>query len=265
MVLSYAGTTKGHYMLKDLNIKYLDNVDSTNKYALRSFNELPDSTLVVAAAQSEGRGRHARQWISPPGVNIYASMIIKNIGPNPALASMLVSLGALSALRQSAPDLKFWLKWPNDIFCRERKIAGILCETASSTNQQITGIVAGIGINVNMPAEIIDNIDQPATSLLYETNNKFNLKKVVKKLAKSLNKYYNIYSISPEILFSSWKDENLLLGQTVEINTGESDITGKIIDFGHNGELIFETANEQVKLFSVDVKINKNSIDFEKL
>ncbi len=252
-------------MHKKLNIIHLDNIDSTNKYALRNFEELPDSTLVVASEQSEGRGRHERQWISPPDTNVYASMIIKNVGQNPALASMFISLAALSALRQSAPDIKFWLKWPNDIFCRERKIAGILCETASSSNQQVTGIVAGIGININMPAEIINNIDQPATSLMYETNNKFNLKKIVKKLAKSLNKYYNIYSISPEMLFSCWKDENLLLGQTVEINTGEKDISGKIINFGHNGELIFETAGGRIKLFSGDVKINKNSIDFEKL
>lgn len=252
-------------MHKELDIIYLDDIDSTNKYALRNFAELADSTLVVASAQSEGRGRHARQWISPPDTNIYASMVIKNIGQNPAWASMIVSLAALAALRQSAPDIKFWLKWPNDVFCRERKIAGILCETASSASQQITGIVAGVGINVNMPEEILNKIDQPATSLMYETNNKFNLKKIVKKLAKSLNKYYNIYSISPEMLFICWKDENLLLGQTVEINTGEKDIAGKIIDFGHNGELIFETANEQLKLFSGDIRINKNSIDFGKL
>ena len=252
-------------MHKELNIIHLDKVDSTNKYALRHFEELADSTLIVAAEQSAGRGRHARQWISPPNTNVYASMIIKNVGQNPALASMIVSLAALSALRQSAPDLKFWLKWPNDIFCRERKIAGILCETASVPGQQIAGIVAGVGINVNMPTEIINGIDQPATSLMHETAVEFNLKKVIKRLAKSLNKYYNIYSISPEVLFSCWKDENLLLGQIIEVNTGEKDIKGKVVDFGQSGELIFETATKQIKLFSGDVKINKNSIDFDKI
>jgi len=252
-------------MHKELNIIHLDSVDSTNKYALRNFEELADSTLIVASEQSAGRGRHARQWISPPNTNIYASMIIKNFGKNPALASMIASLGALSALRQSAPDVKFWLKWPNDIFCRERKIAGILCETASTSKQQIAGIVAGIGLNINMPTSIINKIDQPATSLMHETASEFNLKKVVKKLAKSLNKYYNIYSISPEVLFTCWKDENLLIGQTIEISTGEKDIKGKIVDLGHNGELIFESAGKQIKLFSGDVKINKNSIDFDKL
>ncbi|MBU8902741.1 MAG: biotin--[acetyl-CoA-carboxylase] ligase [Victivallales bacterium] len=252
-------------MHKELNVIYLDKVDSTNKYALRNFADLPDSTLIVASEQSSGRGRHERQWLSPPNTNIYASMIIKDIGENPTLASMIASLGALSALRASAPDMKFWLKWPNDIFCRERKIAGILCESASDSKQQIAGIVAGIGINVNMPTDIINSIDQPATSLMHETDNKFNLKKVVKKLAKSLKKYYNIYSISPEVLFTCWKDENLLIGQTVEVNTGEKEIEGKIIDLGNNGELIFESSGKQIKLFSGDVKINKNSIDFAEL
>jgi len=252
-------------MHKELNIIHLDKVDSTNKYALRNFEELPDSTLIVASEQSAGRGRHARQWVSPPDSNVYASMIMKNVGKNPALTSMIVSLAALSTLRESAPDVKFWLKWPNDIFCRERKIAGILCESVSTSKQQITGIVAGIGINVNMPTELINQIDQPATSLMHETADKFNLKKVIKKLAKSLNKYYNIYSISPEVLFTCWKDENLLLGQTIEVNTGNKEIKGKIVDFGNSGELIFKTATEQIKLFSGDVKINKNSIDFDKL
>ena len=252
-------------MHKELNIIYLDEIDSTNKYALRNFEELPDSTLIVASAQSAGRGRHSRQWLSPPNTNIYASMIIKDVGQNPAFTSMIASLGTLSALRQSAPDVKFWLKWPNDIFCRERKIAGILCETASSSKQKIAGIVAGVGININMSTELINSIDQPATSLLHETSSKFNLKKVVKKLAKSLNKYYNIYSISPEVLFTCWKDENLLLGQTIKVDTGEAEIEGKVVDLGNNGELIFESAGKQMKLFSGDVKVNKDSIDFDNL
>ncbi len=251
-------------MHKELNIIYLDKIDSTNKYALRDFDRLPDATVVVAGEQSAGRGRHSRQWVSPPNSNIYASMIIKDAGQNSALASIIASLAVLAVLRESAPEVKFWLKWPNDIFCRDRKIAGILCESATS-KQQSAGIVAGVGINLNMPANIINSIDQPATSLMHETGKKINFKKVVKKLAKSLNRYYGIYSISPEILFTYWKDENLLIGQTIEINTGGNEIKGRIIDLGHSGELIFETAGKQIKLFSGDLKINKNSIDFEKL
>jgi BirA family biotin operon repressor/biotin-[acetyl-CoA-carboxylase] ligase len=249
-------------MLNDLNIIYLEKVDSTNKYALSHFEKFSDNTLLVAGEQSDGRGRHNRQWLSPADTNIYASMIIKNAGENPALASMIISLGTLALLRKSAPAVKFWLKWPNDIFCREKKIAGILCESAT-IGGKITGIVAGVGININMSTELIKSIDQPATSLLVETTNKFNLKKLINELAKSLSKYYNIHSISPKRLFNCWKDENLLIGQTIEIDTGQARLKGKVIDLGQDGELIFESDGKQIKLFSGDIKINKNSIDFE--
>jgi BirA family biotin operon repressor/biotin-[acetyl-CoA-carboxylase] ligase len=254
-------------MHKELKIIHLNKIDSTNKYALREFAELPDATLVTAYEQSAGRGRHERQWVSPPGSNIYASLVIKDAkaGEGPAKASMAVSLGVLAALRKTAPELKFWLKWPNDIFCRDRKIAGILCEGATGNNGKLTGIVAGMGININMTADIIKQIPQPATSLRYETGREFNLKKVIKKLAKSLNKYYSIYSISSEVLFTCWKDENLLVGQEIEIDAENNRLKGRVIDLGPNGELIFETDGKRIKLFSGDVRINKDSIDFDNL
>ena len=123
-------------MPNELNIICLDKVDSTNKYALNHFEELPDGSLIVAGEQSNGRGRHDRQWLSPADSNIYASMIIKNAGKNPILASMIISLGTLALLRKSAPDVKFWLKWPHDIFCHEKKIAG-KCPQTEKWPQQI--------------------------------------------------------------------------------------------------------------------------------
>ncbi|MDD5698654.1 MAG: biotin--[acetyl-CoA-carboxylase] ligase [Victivallaceae bacterium] len=248
-------------MHNSLNIIYLDIIDSTNKYALRNFDRLPDAALIAADEQSAGRGRQSRPWISPPHTNIYASAVIKNIGSNPAPASMVMALAALAVVRNSAPAAKFWLKWPNDIFCRERKIAGMLCESVCREGK-LVGIVAGIGININMTAEMLSAIDQPATSLLQETGSKFKLKQIIKKLAASLNKYYGIYSVSPGLLFDRWKDENLLIGQTVEVNTGEAKIQGRILNLGRDGELIFETAGRRMQLFSGDVKIDKNSIDF---
>lgn len=253
------------YMHKDLNIIYLDTIDSTNKYALRNFDRLADATLIVANGQTAGRGRHEREWLSPPNINIYASLIIKNAGRNPVVASIIASLGTLNTLRETAPEIKFWLKWPNDLFCRERKIAGILCETAANAEDQFGGVVAGIGINVNMTAETLNRIDQPASSLRYETGREFNLKKVAETLAKNLNECYSTYSILPGYLFDAWKGENLLLGQDVELDTGAEIIKGRIVDLGRSGEIIFAAAGEQLTFFSGDVRISKGSIDFEKL
>ncbi|QSH41062.1 biotin--[acetyl-CoA-carboxylase] ligase [Lentisphaerota bacterium ZTH] len=241
------------------NLIWLDSVDSTNRYALDRLEELPDAALVVASKQTAGRGRHGRRWESPPDTNLYASFIMKRPGTNPAMASMAASLGALDALREAAAGVGFWIKWPNDIFVRNCKIAGILCESCTGK----TGIVAGIGTNINMPGAALDAIDQPATSLLKETGREFNVKKFANQLALKLIEYYITYSISPEQLFERWRNENLLLGHNVEIVTGSNTVRGTVCDIGRNGELVLSVGTDTKRLFSGDVKINKNSIDFD--
>src|SRR4029077_7189564 len=63
------------------------------------------------------------------------------------------------------------IKWPNDLLLRDKKVAGILCETI--LEQGLRGIVCGIGLNVNMPLHILNQIDRPATSLLFEGGHAF--------------------------------------------------------------------------------------------
>ncbi|MCP3966170.1 MAG: biotin--[acetyl-CoA-carboxylase] ligase [Lentisphaerae bacterium] len=243
----------------DENLIWLESVDSTNRYALENFNELPDAALVAASEQTAGRGRHGRCWVSPPNTNLYASFVMKRPGSNPAMSSMAASLGALDTFRKFAPEIGFWLKWPNDIFVGECKIAGILCEARTGQS----GIVAGIGANINMPSALLQKIDQPATSLLQETGVKLNVKKFANQLALKLIEYYITYSISPEQLFEHWRNENMLLGQTVEVFTGSDTVKGTVCDIGRNGELILSDGVNKKTLYSGDIKINKNSIDFD--
>jgi len=107
---------------------FLDEVDSTNSYALRNFECFESGTLIVARSQSAGRGRKGRSWSSPPGVNVYASLILKGFKFLPAQASWIGSLATLETLRSTAPRLEFSVKWPNDVLCGDAKIAGVLCE-----------------------------------------------------------------------------------------------------------------------------------------
>lgn len=248
-------------MDKQSDIIWLEQTDSTNRYAKDNFDALSDGTLALAEAQTAGKGRLGRVWQSPAGQNIYASFVMKN-SSNPGYASMAASLGALKVLREVAPEVKCWLKWPNDIYCRDKKIAGILCETKTGSGNVIVGIIAGMGININMPPEELANIDQPATSLLNETGKKYNLKKIAEKLAISLLGYYIMHSNFPNELYACWKQENLLIGQTVDILTGKDVLRGKIADLGPDGEIIFDTGHGTLKLYSGDVKIEKSSLDF---
>ena len=245
---------------------HLPEVDSTNRYAVLHQHELPDGALIVADLQTAGRGRRGREWISPAGCNIYATLLIKDPEPRLFLAGALLGLAAEAALREILPDAPFFLKWPNDIYCRERKIAGILCEGCGFSQGKLTGIAAGIGINVNLSEEKLAEIDLPATSLRALAGHEFTLENVLKILEKNLLKYYIIYSKYPDELFARWKAANRLLGQNLELirETGEV-VQGRFADIADDGNLILERAGEMLSFCSGDVRVRRGSIDWKQL
>ena len=237
-------------------IIWLSEVDSTNRYAMNNFDALADGTLVAAEFQTAGKGRQNRTWHSPPRENIYASFVMKNIAPPVSNASIIASLGALQMLRNAAPGVKFWIKWPNDICCGLKKIAGILCESRLPS-----GVIAGVGVNINMPQSTLDAIDQPATSLAVEAGRPFELQTTVAALAAALRGYYADYSRDPQQTFELWKQENLLIGKAVEIvDPGQQLLQGRIVDIGKSGEIFFETGGETLKFYSGDIRIRKESL-----
>ncbi len=241
------------------NIIWLDEIDSTNRYAADRFENLPDATLVIAGRQTAGRGRHQRVWISPPNENIYASFVVKNFPYPIHKSSWIGSLAVLDTFAEIVPELDVWLKWPNDVYCKERKIAGLLCEGIHGTPP---GAVIGIGVNINMQPEVLDRIDQPATSVLRETGKKLILKNFIKSLAKHLCRRYISGSIHIEGIYNEWKSKNFILNRPVEISTGRKGevLKGKVVDIGEDGDLYFNTGEKVVRLFSGDVRINRNSL-----
>jgi BirA family biotin operon repressor/biotin-[acetyl-CoA-carboxylase] ligase len=126
----------------------LDTVDSTNAQALRYGNEGERGPLwVIAQTQSAGRGRRGRSWVSEPG-NLYASLLLSDPAPPMQVAqcSFVAAIAVHDAITDAAPALaaRLMLKWPNDVLCDSRKLAGILIE-GEGRNPMI--VAAGIGIN----------------------------------------------------------------------------------------------------------------------
>lgn len=137
-------------------VRVFEALGSTND-AAREWAEAgaPAGALVVADAQTAGRGRAGRAWWSPPGAGLYASVVLR---PRPAtsgrtdvgVVSLRVGLALAAALRQ-AYGLDARVKWPNDVLAPGgRKIAGVLCEAALA-GPQPDFIVAGIGVNLALP------------------------------------------------------------------------------------------------------------------
>ncbi len=235
----------------------LEETDSTNRYVLEHFPSLPNLTLVTADKQTAGRGRLGRTWHSPAEVNFYGSFLLKTTLLTPHTASRVGALAALDALRELAPKLDFWLKWPNDIHVGQAKLAGILCENKTCAKNCFEGIVIGIGVNINLAKKELEKIDRPATSLLAETGKRFSVPEFVKLIrAKFELLYFQAISGESDKIFDRWKQENKLIGGEVTVHTSMGEIlTGKIIDFGREGELKLDVGNRNVILNDGEISI----------
>ena len=175
-------------MRPEINVLELESVDSTNTYAKNNFDELPDGTLVVAEEQTAGRGRLERKWISPAGKNIYASLVMKNI-TNPFYATIVSSLAVLDLLGNTEPRIEFFIKWPNDIYWKEKKICGMLIEN-DLMGRNISQSIAGIGININQ--ETFHSSAPNPVSLLQITGEEHDLFKILKNIMLRIQSYYSL-------------------------------------------------------------------------
>ena len=151
-----------------MHIEELALIDSTNSELLRraAAGNFAHGHVLIAQAQSAGRGRSNRQWISPAGDaqsgNLYLSMMLELPNPIAQIAPLTLALG-VAARRAIALD-RVQLKWPNDLQIAGKKLGGILLEVAK-TLPGASQLVAGIGINIRMPEQAGSQIDQHYTDL----------------------------------------------------------------------------------------------------
>ncbi|MGQ0798569.1 MAG: biotin--[acetyl-CoA-carboxylase] ligase [Pseudomarimonas sp.] len=134
-------------------IEWVTHSDSTNSDLLRRTAQLPDRALLVADAQSAGRGRHGRQWILPMGGNLAMSMFARSRLTPAELGGLSLALGVACAealRRQVGPEIG--LKWPNDIMARGRKLGGLLIELAKRDAAGVD-VVVGVGLNLCLPMD----------------------------------------------------------------------------------------------------------------
>ncbi len=197
----------------------LDEVDSTNSYALEHISSFDDGTVIYTPHQYMGRGRHNRKWIADDSENIYMSVVLKpqNIDtyPFPNLTQYLSVV--LCRLLEDEFNIKPFIKWPNDILVDGCKISGILAE-AYTENNKLKAVVLGLGLNVNLSKQTLDLIDQKAVSISVLTGKNYDIDLIVNKLSDYFFKDYSGFVKSG---FSYIKDEYIgkcgFLGKNITV------------------------------------------------
>ncbi|MET7772338.1 biotin--[acetyl-CoA-carboxylase] ligase [Nocardia sp. NPDC005366] len=132
-------------------VDVVESTGSTNADLIaRAGRGEADNSVLIAEAQESGRGRHARNWVSPPRAQIAMSLLVRPRGIDPAVLGwlpLLTGVAVVDALRATA-GVDANLKWPNDVLIGGRKVAGILAEVASGG--EAPAVVIGVGLNVSL-------------------------------------------------------------------------------------------------------------------
>lgn len=238
-----------------MRVLTIDKVDSTNSYALAHFSAVADAVLVSAVEQTSGRGRLCRRWVAPPGRNITVSFAMSRIKSG-FHAGAIAGLAALDTIREAWPAADVYLKWPNDLYAGDAKMAGILCEGMLERGK-LAGVIAGIGINVNLDPAEASRIDQRATSLkILAGGRDFSVGKLVERLAFFIERWYSKYDCSRDPVLAAWRKENRLLQRTIEvIDPAGKCLAGRFAAIDDDGSMILETPRGRQVFRCGDVKI----------
>jgi BirA family biotin operon repressor/biotin-[acetyl-CoA-carboxylase] ligase len=212
----------------------------------------PEWTVVLADRQTGGRGREGRSWTSPPG-GLYLSVLLR---PRFERVSLLpLAAGVAVAEAAGALGVATELKWPNDVVCRGRKLAGVLSEAASGPTG-VEWVVLGIGVNVApdgdaMPAELRET----ATSLAAEGAPDAPLSAVAADVLAGVGRACLLLATDPAALVARWRERAIpWWGETVEATTAGGRVRGVLRGIDADGALLLEPeGGGQMRLVSGEV------------
>lgn len=230
---------------------FYNNIESTNTCAssLIQKESIPEGTIIYTNFQSAGRGQKGNRWESEDSKNLLFSIVLFPVMVAPEdqfIISMFVSLGLCDFLKTYIQACK--IKWPNDIYAGDDKIAGILIES-SITGNSINNAIAGIGLNINQD-HFPEYIPNPV-SLKILTGKDYDTKLCLKQLAGWLDRWYKkLISDRRSEIRNEYTSSLYRLNEWHKFKTDNKTFSGKIVSVADSGRLQIEDRNSEIHEFS---------------
>ncbi len=227
------------YLPQD-RITVLPVIDSTNQYLLERLSDLKSGDACVAEYQYAGRGRRGRKWVSPFGKNLYLSMYWRlEQGPAAAIGlSLVVGIVIAEVLHRFGAD-RIRVKWPNDLYLDDKKLAGILVELIGKTGDAAQ-VVIGAGINISMDHKDEESINQQWINLLQAgveiDRNKLAVE-IILDLRKALIQFENEGLSS---FISRWFELDNFMDRSVKLIIGSQEVYGIARGINQQGALLLD-------------------------
>ena len=242
-------------------IEILHEVDSTNRHVLARASSAQKPIACLAERQTAGRGRRGRQWLSPFGCNIYLSLgwpfprgVVGLEG-----VSLAVALAVVRALSDFGIE-DLGVKWPNDIYWKKKKLAGVLLELTGEAGGGCF-VVVGVGINVRMPVASGQLIDQAWTDVSHaKAGYSISRNEIAGRLLHHLVRTLQQFDQHGWPSFASeWRQRDLASGHLVNVQCFDELIQGTALGVDGAGALLVETDTGVRRLHAGDVSLRLRS------
>jgi len=236
------------------HVLWYAEVSSTNDVAatLADRGE-PEGTVVIADAQSAGRGRHGRTWASPPGAGLYMSIVMRPAAHAVSLLTIAAGVALADGI-QAATGLHPQLKWPNDVYIDGRKLAGILAE-AGTSKAGVQHVVLGCGINL-MPAAYPPDVAARATSIESELGRPIDRGLLLVECLAALHlRYCDLQLRASAAVIARWRERAVsTLGRRVEWDVAGVTRHGVAEDIDETGALLVRDGAACARVISGEVR-----------
>ncbi|MGC6455547.1 MAG: biotin--[acetyl-CoA-carboxylase] ligase [Coraliomargaritaceae bacterium] len=246
-----------------LPILYYPELDSTNDEAERQLNKGRRAPFaVLAGRQTEGRGRRQRHWYSASKKNLYLTVAFEPRLPASQLQHFTLWSGIhlCQSLQELVPQAPLQLKWPNDLYCEGKKLAGMLAEARIDADGLNT-LLFGFGLNVNsQPSEYPDELSETATSLCAVGQKMLPLNEVATICLQAIQQAYErcLQGTDADSLTQEWNALDCLAGKTVMADHNGTTIEGIARGIDASGALRIEEPNRNTQLVHAgDVTLRK--------
>lgn len=248
-LLSRLGTT--HVIGREIRV--FQETTSTNDLAeLLARGSAKEGAVVFAEAQTRGRGRHGRTWVSPAGKGLWLSVLLRPKLRMESVTQLTIAAAvALSRAIRNQTELRPDIKWPNDLLLSGKKVAGILTELSAEPGA-IKHVVIGIGVNVNMASsDLPPDLQSVATSLKIECGHDLDRAALAAAILREFdNDYARVNSGHFEALADEWESQCSTLGHAVSIHVGQRRFRGRAESLDSSGALLLRTSHGHLERIS---------------
>jgi BirA family biotin operon repressor/biotin-[acetyl-CoA-carboxylase] ligase len=201
-----------------------------------------EGTVALADEQTAGRGRMGRSWVTPPAANLTFTVVLRPPAAVVRQLAMIAPLAIAAACEETGAQVA--IKWPNDVQCGGRKLAGILIETESGDDGAAT-VLPGIGLNVNFDPGVHDEIRDIATSLAVELGRPVEREPLLASLLLHFERLYDDAKSGGSPL-NAWRARLVTLGQPVRATMPDGVVEGVAEDVDESGALLVRTPDDRL-------------------